>query len=276
MTLTADYNLEQYLGGGPMTVVFAGRENATGREVALKFVRPEWEERDFALTLLGREAHVGLHVRHAHLVPFLAAHLDEPEPYLVMERLTGETVRDRLRRAYRLDIAEAVWIVRQTAQALATLHHAGYQHGDIKAENLCLTGAGNVVLMDLGFAHRPGENDPYLAAGYLLGTPNYLAPELCGPEPADSFAADLFSLGVLLFELLTGDYPFRTGTLNQVLARHHSDPPADVRTKRRIPPRLARLVERLLARRPADRPSAKSVVAALVGLEIDTLAQRAA
>jgi serine/threonine protein kinase len=276
MSLTSDYHLEQYLGGGPMTVVFAGRESATNHAVALKFMQPEWEDRDIALTLLRREARVGLRVRHPNLVPFLAAHLDEAEPFLVMERLAGESVRERLRREYRVEIADAVWIVRQTAQALAALHHAGYLHGDIKAENLCLTGDGNVVLIDLGFAHRPGENDRFLADGYILGTPNYLAPELCGEEPADGFAADLYSLGVLLFELLTGEYPFPTGTLNQVLARHHSDPPADIRTKRRIPARLARLVERLLARRAEDRPTARSVVAALVGMEIETLGRRAA
>jgi serine/threonine protein kinase len=276
MSLATDYHLEHYLGGGPMTVVFAARELATDRPVALKFLRPDWEDRDIARTLLRREARAGLTVRHPHLVPYLAASLDEPEPFLTMALLRGDSVRDRLRRDYRLEIADAIWIIRQTAQALEALHHAGYLHGDLKAENLCLTGDGSVVLLDLGFAHAPGENDDYFAAGYLLGTPNYLAPELCGPEPDDTLAADLFALGVLLFELLTGEYPFPNGTLRQVLARHRSDPPADIRTRRRLPPRLARLVERLLSRNPADRPTAKSVVAALVSMEIESLGRRAA
>jgi serine/threonine protein kinase len=276
MPLATDYHLEQHLGGGPMTVVFAAREIATNRPVAVKFLRSDWEDRDIACCLLRREAQVGLRVKHPNLVPILSAHLDEVEPFLVMERLSGESLRDRLRRDFRLEVSDAVWIIRQAAQAIAVLHQVGYLHGDLKAENLCLTTSGAVVLMDLGFTHRPGDNDRFFAAGYLLGTPNYLAPELCGPQPRDSFAADLYALGVLLFELLTGEYPFPPGTLTQILARHHSDPPADIRKKRRIPATLARLVNRLLARHPADRPSAKSVVATLIGMEIESLGKRAA
>jgi len=204
----------------------------------------------------------------------ISVHLDSPAPYLVMERLMGESVRERLRRGYRLDIADALWIARQTAEAMAALHRAGYLHGDIKPENLCLTGDGTVVLLDLGFAHEPGDNASLFEEGYLLGTANYLAPELCIDNPTDTLAVDVYALGVLLFELLTGDLPFPTGTLRQVLTRHASDPPADIRKYRSVPARLARLVERLLARDPGARPSARGIVSTLVSLEIEGLGKR--
>ena len=96
-----------------------------------------------------------------------------------------------MRRDFRLDPAEAVWIARQTAEALAALHRAGFLHGDVKPENLRLTSAGPAVLIDLGFAHRPGENAAFLREGYVLGTANYLAPELCdsaaGGRPEQRF-----------------------------------------------------------------------------------------
>lgn len=276
MNLRPGYSLERCLGGGPMTVVFAAWEDATDRPVALKLIRPAWEDRPIALRLLRREARAGLRVRHPHLVRVEAAYLDDAVPFLVLERLHGESVRDRLRRDYRLPVADAVWIVRQTAEALAALHQAGFAHGDVKPENLCLTGDGTVVLLDLGFAHRPGENDRLFAEGYLLGTAHYLAPELCGPEPEDGLASDLFSLGVMLFELLTGELPYPRGTLAEVLACHHDDYPDDVREHVAVPNRLSRLLDRLLARRPAERPTARSVVAMLVALEIDLLGRRAA
>lgn len=276
MQLRAGYQLEQCLGGGPMTVVFAAREEATDRAVALKLIRPDWEDPTIALHLLRREARVGSRVRHPHLVPIEAAYLDDPLPFLVMPRLRGESVRERLRRQYRLKISEAVWIARQTAQAVEALQKAGCLHGDVKPENLIWTEDGTVVLLDLGFAHRPGENIPFFEQGYLLGTPHYLAPELCGPNPEESLASDRFSLGVLIYELLTGQLPYPRGSLNEVLTQHHQEEPADIRQHRRLPERLARLVMRLLERSPENRPSIRTVIANLITLEINLLRRRSA
>src|SRR5262249_58192252 len=116
--------------------------------------------------------------------------------FLVMELLPGESLRDRLRRDYRVGVMEALAIARQTAEALAALHRAGFLHGDVKPDNVRLTGAGTAVLIDLGFAHRPGANAAFLRDGYVLGTPDYLAPELCLARPETDLASDLFSLGV--------------------------------------------------------------------------------
>ena len=263
------YELLEPLGGGPMTAVYAARDSATDAPCAVKVVRAEWEDQATAVKLLHREARAGLTVRHPNLVRVTHAHVTRAPYYLVMELLRGESLRQRLRRDYRLDPAEAVWLARQTAEALAALHRAGFLHGDVKPDNLRLVRGGPAVLIDLGFAHRPGENAVFLREGYVLGTADYLAPELCGPDLQEGESSDLFSLGVMLFEMLTGRLPYPRGSVKQTLRRHQCDPPANVRRLAGpLPNALATLVERLLANRLADRPRVGAVVQQLIGLEI--------
>ena len=162
--------------------------------------------------------------------------------------------------------------MRQTTEALAALHRAGFVHGDVKPDNVRLVDDGTAVLIDLGFAHRPGENDALLREGYVLGTANYLAPELCRPKPHSDTSGDLFSLGVTLFEMLTGRLPYPPGTLGQTFRRHGCDPPTDVRRCGvPVPRELAQLVMRLLVRHPEERPKAAAVVRQLIALEIAAL-----
>jgi serine/threonine protein kinase len=270
------YELLAPLGGGPLTCVYGARDADTDEPCAVKLLRSDWEGDPTAIKLLQREARVGLIVRHPHLVRALYAHVLTPPYFLVMEWLKGESLRRRLRRDYRLDVQTAVWVMRQTAEALAALHRTGFVHGDVKPDNLRLVDDGTAVLIDLGFAHRPGENDALLREGYVLGTANYLAPELCRPEPHGDTASDMFSLGVTLFEVLTGQLPYPTGTLGQTFRRHGCDPPADVRhCGVPVPRELAQLVMRLLARHAEERPKAAAVVRQLIALEIAALRRRA-
>jgi serine/threonine protein kinase len=266
------YHLLGRLGGGPMTVVYEARGATTGMPCAVKLVRPDWEDQDTAVKLLQREARAGLAVRHPHLVRVLDTHVLQAPHFFVMELLPGESLRRRLRRDYRLPLADALWVARQTAEALAALHRAGFLHGDVKPDNLRLVADGTAVLIDLGFAHRPGENAAFLRAGYVLGTANYLAPELCDPLPEEDLASDLFSLGVTVFEMLSGRLPYPPGSLRQTFRRHRCDPPADLRRGAGpLPAALLALVGRLLAHHPADRPCAAAVVQQLVRLEINSL-----
>jgi serine/threonine protein kinase len=263
------------LGGGPMTVVYSARCHQDDSACAVKLIRPEWEDGPTAAKLLQREARAGLAVQHPHLVRLRYAHVTRDPYFLVMDLLPGECLRERLQRDYWLDPLLAISVARQAAEALAALHSAGFLHGDVKPENIRLLGDGTVQLLDLGFAHRPGENATFLRAGYVLGTADYLAPELCGPEPSDGFAADIFGLGVVLYESLTGRLPYPPGTLAQTFRRHQCDPPADIRKHRPdLPANLAALVHRLLALRPEDRPRAAALVQQLIRLEITTLARR--
>src|SRR5207249_8639597 len=142
-----------------------------------------------------REARACLAVSHPHLVKLVEAHVLTPPYFLVMEMLAGESLRRRLRRDYSLDLPTALWVARQTAEALAALHRKGFIHGDVKPDNIRLVADGKAILLDLGFAHRRGENASLLEAGYILGTVNYLAPELCAAELHDDPRADIFSLG---------------------------------------------------------------------------------
>jgi serine/threonine protein kinase len=266
------YELLAPLGGGPMTCVYSARDAADDSPCAVKVVREDWEDQATAVKLLQREARAGLAVRHPHLVRLRYAHVLTPPHFLVMDLLPGESLRRRLRRDFRLDVATAVWVGRQTAEALAALHRAGFLHGDVKPDNVRLVADGTAVLIDLGFAHRPGENEALLRRGYVLGTANYLAPELCRTPPEEGPASDLFGLGVTLFETLTGRLPYPPGTLGQTFRRHGCDPPADIRRcVRPLPRELASLVARLLSRRPEDRPRAAAVVQQLVALEIAAL-----
>jgi serine/threonine protein kinase len=203
------------------------------------------------------------------------AHVTAPPYFLVMDLLPGETLRRRLRRDYRLNVPTAVWIARQTADALAALHRAAFLHGDVKPDNIRLVDDGTVKLIDLGFARRPGETAAFLREGYVLGTANYLAPELCAFKAEANYSSDVFSLGVTLYEMLTGTLPYPTGSLGQTIRRHSCDPPIDIRRQgSALPPQLAALIERLLAHKPADRPLAAAVVQQLVAIEIETLGRR--
>ncbi len=260
-----------------MTAVYAARAEADDSACAVKVLRDDWEDTATAIKLLQREARAGLSVKHPSIVRLRDAHVITPPYFLVMNYLGGESLRKRLWDAYRLRVRDAVWIARQVAEGLAALHAAGFLHGDVKPDNIRLTDDGTAVLIDLGFAHRPGENAAFLRAGYVLGTANYLAPEQCGSSPEEDFRSDLFSLGVSLFEMLTGRLPYPPGSLHQTFRRHHCDPPADIRRSvGSLPGSLANLVERLLAHRPQDRPRAPAVVAQLVNLEIATFRRRSA
>jgi len=269
------YELFRPLGGGSYACVYSARDSSNDHACAVKLLRQEHENRPDGIKLLQREARVGLSVRHPHLVRFLDAHVTRPPYFLVMELLPGESLRARLRRDYRLDFATCLWVARQTAEALAALHRACFAHGDLKPDNIRLVDDGTAKLLDLGFAHRPGENASALRRGVVMGTANYLAPELCAFDASADESSDLFSLGVTLFEMVAGRLPYPPGSTNQTLYRHRCDPPADIRLYTdSLPPAFVTLIERLLAHRPAERPRARMVVQQLITLEIASFRAR--
>jgi serine/threonine protein kinase len=269
------YELFKRLGGGPLTWVYSARDCVTDVPCAVKVIREDWEDRTTAIKLLQREARTGLSVHHRHLVRVLEAHVTRPPYYLVMELLPGESLRRRIKREHRLDAASSLWIVRQTAEALVALHHAGFVHGDVKPDNIRLVDDGTATLIDLGFAHRPGENARFFEKGYILGTVNYLSPELCQPRPTEGTSTDVFSLGVTLFEMLAGKLPYATGTLETVFYQRCHTAPAEIcGVVEDVPAALVSLVGRMLAREPGDRPKASAVVQQIMALEMESGQQR--
>lgn len=271
------YELFACLGGGMLTSVYAARNLETDTPCAVKLLRPDWANQPVAIKLLQREARACLTVRHPHLVELVEAHVTRPPYYLVMEMLQGESLRRRLRRDFQIDVPTSLWVTRQVAEALSALHRKGFLHGDVKPDNVRILEEGRAVLLDLGFAHRPGENSQLLRQGYVLGTANYLPPELCGSEPRDDPRSDIFSLGIMLFEMLTGQFPYPAGSERETVRRHQSEAPGDLCAYLPQPPRgLPELLERMLSREPAERPNALEVVQELVGLEISSLGRRRA
>lgn len=266
------FDLIQPLGGGPFTRVWSAHDHYTDAMVAIKLLREDSPQRDIGLELLRREGRAGLSVIHPHLVRVRANHTVSPPHYLTMDLLGGELLRSVLRRRLKLRPATALWIARQMAEALAALHRAGYAHGDVKPENVRLTDSHNAVLIDLGYAHKPGDNAKYLRDGLILGTANYMAPEVCAADPNAGERADIFSLGVMLFEMLTGKLPYPTGTAVQTMEAHRTLAAADLRNEpgpwpRRLPDLLARLMSHF----PSRRPPAAALAPELMALEIAAL-----
>lgn len=269
------YVLGPVAGRGGKSAVYAATDAEFGTPVAVKVLSPAAAADPKAVRLFRRELRAGAAVRHGNLVRVRGGNGAGPPYYLVMDLLTGESLREQIARDGPLPVSQAVAAGRQVAAALAALHGTGFIHSDVKPENVRLGGPGRVKLVDLGFAHRPGEDADLHAAGVVMGTANYLAPELCARPPVDGFAADVFSLGVTLFEALTGVLPYPTGTMAAVVRRHRDDPPTELREFGDFPPGVVRAVKGMLARDPADRTPARAAAAELSAVQISLLRRAA-
>jgi serine/threonine-protein kinase len=243
---------------------------------AVKMLRPERQADPAAAGLLAREALVGRSVSHPHLVAILEAQLRQEPPLVVMPWLEGATLEARLAADWRPDLPEALWIARQAAEALEALDSAGWTHGDIKPSNLFVSPEGHVTLLDLAFARRRGE--AAAADRRLTGTPYYLAPECLAESPCFDIRGDLYSLGVVLYQLLGGRLPFAGQDLAELAIQHKQAAPPNLgRLVPLLPPQVVRLVHEMLAKDPLRRPQTPAeVVGRLVALEIATFTERAA
>ncbi len=241
---------------------------------AVKLLKPQWQEDTSAVKLLRREARVGRTVAHPHLAPILAAHVHEPPYYLVMPWLDGCTLASLVAAVDRPDLAAALWIVRQTAEALDALHHGGWLHADVKPANIMVSPDGHATLIDLGFARR--ENEAGDAADReLAGTIAYMAPERLTSALRCDIRGDIFSLGVTLYELLTGQLPFLAVDMAALVRAHRQDEPRDVRQLApHVPHSVAQLIHQMLAKEPLRRPQTPAeLIARLSALEIESLAE---
>ena len=254
------FELVRTLGGGPMTEVFAARDLQANARCAIKHLRPALEDPETGLLLLRREARAGLAVRHPNLLAYNGAHVLIEPYFLVTELLLGESLRQRMNRPPKVDVPTTVAIVRQIAAGLASLHRKGFLHGDLKPDNIVLLPGNGVRIIDFGSAHRPGENQPLLEKGYILGTPDYLAPELCAFQREENASSDLFSVGVMLFEMLAGTLPYPPGSTGHTLRCHRDCLPDQIpQHAHPLPVALVQLLDRLLDSRAGSRPSASAL-----------------
>jgi tetratricopeptide (TPR) repeat protein len=247
------YRVLALLGSGGMGIVYRGYDPALGRDVAIKVIRPE-RFGPAARERLLREAQAAARFRHEHAVSVHAVGADHPTPYIVMELVEGPTLSARLRAEKRLPPAEAVRIVSQVGAALAAAHAVGLVHRDVKPSNIILEGkSGGARLVDFGLAQLTAQPSGLTAEGQVAGTAEYLSPEQVEARDQVDGRSDVYSLGVTLYEMLTGTVPFQ-GTLGAVLrqvASNEARPPRQLNDA--IPADLETICLKALSKEPADR-----------------------
>ncbi|HEV7991118.1 MAG TPA: serine/threonine-protein kinase, partial [Gemmatimonadaceae bacterium] len=209
-----------------------------------------------------REIQLIAKLQHPHVVSILSAGTASGSLYYMMPFVAGETLRERITREGPLPIADAMRLLREVLDALAFAHDHGVVHRDIKPENV-LIAVGHAVVADFGIAKALKESGNMTSVGFAIGTPAYMAPEQATADPATDHRADLYAVGVLGYELLTGAPPF-TGSAQQVITSHITTPPAPIRSRRAdVPDALADVITRALAKDPAERPqTAREMIAA--------------
>ncbi|HEY7427639.1 MAG TPA: protein kinase, partial [Gemmataceae bacterium] len=270
----AGYEVLELLGRGGMGVVYKARQHSLDRPVALKFLPAECSRDPVWLARFRREARTASALNHPHICTIYDTGESAGRPYLSMELIEGRTLEELV--GQRRPVEELARLLGQAAQALAAAHAAGVVHRDVKPANLMVRDDGIVKVLDFGLARRlppwgaqspaPGSNnsDPGTRAGTML----YMSPEQSRGDLVDA-ASDIFSLGLVLYELATGQHPFRTDSdVGVLFAIAAQDPVPPSRLNPEVPASLEALIQHMLAKEPRLRPTAVEVEAALIPLTV--------
>ncbi len=268
--LGAQYTLERELPRGGMSRVFVATDNALRRRVVIKVLSP-----DLAATLSAerfkREITLAARLQHPHIVPLLSAGLAGEHLYYTMPLVDGESLRERMTRERPMAIADITSIVEEVAGALTYAHDEGIVHRDIKPENVMFF-RGQAVVLDFGIGKAlqsasttETEVLRITQVGMSLGTPTYVAPEQAAGDPNLDHRADLYALGVVAYEMITGHPPFSGRSPQAVFEAHATRAPEPIDARRAgVPARLNAIVMQCLAKRPDERPrSGLDIVRAL-------------
>jgi serine/threonine protein kinase len=257
--------ITEVLGRGGMGIVFQGIDVALNRPVAIKVLAPYFASSGAARKRFAREAQAAAAVVHEHVVAIHGVDTWKGLPYLVMSFVNGHSLQERLDTEGPLGVREILRIGMQTASGLAAAHAQGLVHRDVKPANILLeNGIERVKLTDFGLA-RAVDDASLTQSGVIAGTPQYMAPEQAAGETVDH-RADLFSLGSVLYAMCTGHPPFRADSAMAVLRRVCDERPRPVRSLNPdVPIWLAAVIERMLAKKPADRFQTAEEVADLLG-----------
>jgi tRNA A-37 threonylcarbamoyl transferase component Bud32 len=259
-----NYRLVAQLGSGSMGVVFLAEHQRIERRVAIKLLAPELVRDQQALGRFFNEARATSLTRHPGIVEVFDCDVDATgRAYMVMEHLEGETLAERLRRAGKLHWSAASLIARRVAGALAAVHDKGIVHRDLKPENLFLVANGRdptagVKVLDFGVAKLLTADAVarLTMRGVLLGTPTYMSPEQCAGAEVVDHRADIYALGCILFEMLTGQPPFVTSSVREMVFAHRfRSAPSPVASCADVPEWLRNLLARMLAKEPDRRPA---------------------
>ncbi len=248
------------LGSGGMGDVYEAQDTRLPRSVAIKFLKPTLLNDGDALKRFKREARLASSLNHPNICTILDVEEANGQAFIAMELLEGQSLKARLSSAEPLALTEIIDIAKQVADALAAAHDQGIVHRDIAPGNVFITTSGLVKLLDFGLAkHAPNPSedgqttDELTAGGVVAGTVHYMSPERF-TEAAVDYRSDLFSLGILLYQMATGARPFDVAPRNALISAIESEPHVPVRERApHLPAELGRIIDKLLAKRPEDR-----------------------
>jgi hypothetical protein len=258
------YTIEGEIGRGGMGVVYRARDERLQRRVAIKVLPPELAFQKDIRERFTREAQTAARLSHPHIVPIHTVGEGKGLVYFVMGYVDGESVAGRIRRRGKLPVDEARRIMMESADALSAAHALSIIHRDIKPDNILLEGSrGRVMVTDFGIAKALSSTSgaTLTGAGVAIGTPAFMSPEQAAGEREIDGRSDVYSLGVVAFQMLTGELPFNSPTVAGILMKQITEPAPDVRSRRPdVPEELALAVSRCLEKDPENRwPSADSL-----------------
>src|SRR5215475_5146455 len=257
-TLNGRYRLEARIGAGGMSTVYRATDETLQRQVAIKLMNREIASDSDQLERFRREARAVAQLSHPHIVGVIDYGEDDSRPYIVFEYVEGETLKERIRRNGRLPIAEAVAYAIEIARALGAAHARHIVHRDVKPQNVLIDEEGSAKVTDFGIA-RTLDEEGLTADGRVLGTTDYVSPEQALGHDVTG-QSDFYSLGVVLYEMLTGRVPFTGETPVAVAMKHlREDLPDIQRVRPEVSASLAAVLDRMtdkdLAHRYVDVPS---------------------
>ena len=259
-TLAGRYRLDEVIGRGGMSTVYRGTDTSLDRVVAVKVaLDPLVEESPIYLARFTQEAKSAASIGHPGVVTVYDAGADGPTRFIVMEFVPGRSLADILKEERPLEPARAADIAAQVADALAAAHAAGIIHRDIKPGNIMVEPNGSVKVLDFGIA-RAVDGGSLTQTATVLGTSAYMSPEQALGQPVDA-RTDIYSLGCVLYEMLTGEPPFVADVAAAVMHQHvRVAPKPAIERNPAIPPDLNALVMQMLAKQPKDRPQTAAEV----------------
>jgi serine/threonine protein kinase len=252
--LSGRYRLESKLGSGGMSTVYLALDEVLDRPVAVKLLHREISDQADQLERFRREARAAARLSHPNLVGVIDAGEDEGRPYIVFEYIEGRTLKRRIQDEGGLPIDEAVAYAIEIGRGLTAAHARKLVHRDVKPQNVLIDPDGRAKVTDFGIA-RSLEQEGMTATGRVLGTTDYVSPEQAMGEDVDE-RSDVYSLGVVLYEMLVGDVPFRAETQVGVAMKHVNQPLPDVQTRRpEVSASVAAVIDRATTKDPRDRYS---------------------